>query len=93
MNDKEINDHKIEVIQEIRNILEDIEKETNKWGFHIGEISMMSRLNNLLCRVGELESTMLWQNDKKYNPKAEPKNNRLCTCYDTGEREYWERLE
>jgi hypothetical protein len=48
-------------------------------------------LNDLLCRVGELESSLKYWNDKQKNDNAEPATNRLCKCYDTGEREFHEQ--
>ena len=68
-----------EVIKDIRENLRRIQKEINKrgkQGFFFG-------MQDLLCRVGELESCLLFNFDHERNPEnAKPRPNRLCTCYD-----------
>lgn len=73
----ELIEHKNETIQNIRNKLDRIEKSKDI------EFIVISDLNDMLCRVGELESTLIYVFDLIQNPdKAEAKQNRLCNCYD-----------
>ena len=57
------------------------------------EMAYCFNLNDLLCRVGELESSMKYWVDRRKDDNAEPTKNRLCECYNTGEQEYYESIE
>lgn len=82
MTPQEIEKHIVEVYDKILEI-------TNKMKTSLDtEFNYYFTLSDLLCRIGELESSLKYVVDKKKDENAEPTRNRLCTCYDTGEADY-----
>jgi hypothetical protein len=71
----ELQEHKLETIEKIRKYLDKIIEDDD------GNSGFISHLSDLLCRVGELESTILYQFDRNIDPNCEPRRNRLCECY------------
>lgn len=79
MTPEDLQKHKLDVIWQIEKHLTEIKNEKNP-GFFFN-------MSDLLCRVGELESTVRWQFDLARDKSAEITKNRLCTCYDNGMNE------
>ena len=74
--DAELQKHKLETIEKIKDYLDKIVIADD------GNSGFISYLSDLLCRVGELESTILYQFDRSRDPNCEPRRNRLCECYE-----------
>ena len=66
-------DFNLTTIAQLEEYLEDMKKK--KDGYFMN-------FSDFLCRVGALESSMIWMFDLERDEHAQPRPNRLCECYD-----------
>ena len=66
-------DFNLTTIAQLEEYLEDMKKK--KDGYFMN-------FSDFLCRVGALESSMVWMFDLERDENAQPRSNRLCECYD-----------